>query len=50
MNNQSVDVDLITRFDNEAKLHALNSVYAIAEFDMAGKLVEANPLLQNAGL
>ncbi|KHT04559.1 sensor domain-containing diguanylate cyclase [Pectobacterium brasiliense] len=44
MNNQSVDVDLITRFDNEAKLHALNSVYAIAEFDLAGKLIEANPL------
>lgn len=42
MNNQSVD--LIARFDSEAKLHALDSIYAIAEFDLAGKLVEANPL------
>ncbi|KHN53695.1 sensor domain-containing diguanylate cyclase [Pectobacterium fontis] len=44
MNNQSVDVDLIARFDSEAKLHALDSIYAIAEFNLAGILLEANSL------
>ncbi|WP_409308000.1 diguanylate cyclase [Pectobacterium sp. B1J-3] len=42
MNSQLVDVDLITKFDSQAKLYALNNAYAIAEFDLTGRVIEVN--------
>ncbi|MCV9878480.1 sensor domain-containing diguanylate cyclase [Brenneria izbisi] len=41
-NNKISDIDLIGKFDNRAKLTALDKAYAIAEFDLFGTLIEAN--------